>query len=74
MSFVAYIKTCEAGDNPAGDFVRDARGDRDLPDAATWKQLELYLSKRGTRNQTIAAGRRVWVAYEASLGKVGAFT
>jgi hypothetical protein len=73
MSFVAFIKTCEAGDNPAGDFIREARDDRDLPDALSWKQLELYLSRRGVRNQAIAAGRRVWVAYEASLGKVGAF-
>ncbi|MFY9970592.1 MAG: hypothetical protein WBQ45_26365 [Roseiarcus sp.] len=71
MSFVAYIKTCPAGDDPTGDFVRDVRGDRDLPDAATWRQLELYLSKRGTMDRTIAAGKRVWVAYEASLGKVG---
>ena len=74
MSFVAYIKTCKAGDDPPGDFVRDARDDRELPDVLTWKQLELYLSKRGVRSQAIAAGRRVWVAYEASLGKVGAFT
>ena len=50
MSFVAYIKTCKAGDDPAGDFVREARDDRELPDVLTWKQLELYLSKRGVRS------------------------
>jgi hypothetical protein len=71
MSFVAYVKTCPAGDDPAGDFVREARDDRDLPDAVTWRQLELYLSKRGVMDRAIAAGKRVWVAYEASLGKVG---
>ena len=45
MSFGAYIKTCPAGDDPAGHSVRDALYDRDLPDAVTWRQLELYLSR-----------------------------
>jgi hypothetical protein len=69
MSFVAYIKTCQAGDDPVGDFVRDARADRDLPDAETWRQLELYLSKRGTMDRAIVAGKRVWLAYEGSREK-----
>jgi hypothetical protein len=69
MSFVAYIKTCQAGDDPMGDFVRDARDDRDLPDAETWRQLELYLSKRGVMDRRMVAGKRVWLAYESSLGK-----
>ena len=69
MSFVAYIKSCEAGDDPVGDFARDARNDGDLPDAETWRQLELYLSKRGVTDHAIAAGKRVWLAYEGSRGK-----
>jgi hypothetical protein len=74
MSFVAYIKTCEAGDDPAGDFVRDLRDDGELPDAKTWRQLERYLSQRGVVDRAITAGKRVWVAYEASTGKVGVFS
>jgi len=42
-SFVAYIKNFAAGDDTAGDFVRDPSDDRDLPDAENWRQLELYL-------------------------------
>ena len=65
MSFAAYIKTCPADDDPAGDFVRDIRDDRDLPDAETWRQLEAYLSLRGVTDRAMVAGKRVWVAYEA---------
>jgi hypothetical protein len=70
VSFVAFIKSFEAGDDAAaGDFARDARNDRELPDAETWRELELYLSKRGVTDRAITAGKRVWLAYEDSRGR-----
>ncbi len=69
MSFVAFIKTCPAGNDPAGDFIRKAREYCDLPDAETWRQLELYLSKRGVMDRAIVAGKRVWAASERSQGQ-----
>jgi hypothetical protein len=65
MSFAAYIKTCTAGDDLAGDFIRRLRDDRDVPDAETWRQLEAHLSLRGVTDRAMVAGKRVWVAYEA---------
>ena len=71
MSFVAFIKSFQAGDDvAAGDFARDARNDHELPDAETWRELELYLSKRGVTDRAIAAGKRVWLAYETRGEKV----
>jgi hypothetical protein len=71
MSFAAYIKTFPAGDDAAGDFVRDIRDDRDLPNADTWRQLEGYLSVRGVTDRAMVVGKRVWVAYEG-LGRAKA--
>jgi hypothetical protein len=65
MSFAAYIKTCPAEDDLAGDFVRSLRDDGDVPDAETWRQLEAYLSLRGVTDRAMVAGKRVWVVYEA---------
>ena len=45
MSFRDYIATRRVTDTPAGDFVRDARKDRHLPDSAAslapaWKRCK----------------------------------
>jgi len=73
VSFVAFIKSFQAGDDAAaGDFARDARNDRKLPDAESWRELELYLSKRGVTDRATATGKRVRLAYEDSREKVAA--
>jgi hypothetical protein len=70
MSFAAYIKTCPAGNDAAGDFVRTLRDDRDLPNPETWRQLEAYLSLRGVPDRAMVAGKQVWLAYEAERARV----
>ena len=68
MSFAAYIKMYPAGDDAAGDFVRNIRDDRKLPNAETWRQLEAYLSLRGVTDRAMVVGKQVWIAYEAARG------
>jgi hypothetical protein len=65
MSFAAYLKTYPAGDDAAGDFVRNIRNDREIPNAETWRQLEAYLSLRGITDRAMVAGKQVWTAYES---------
>ena len=65
MSFAAYLKTYPAGDDAAGDFVRNIRDDRELPNAETWRQLEAYLSLRGVPDRAMVVGKKVWAAYES---------
>ena len=67
MSFREYIRVRRDGDNPAGDFVRDARCDPTFPDAASWGELEDYLWERGANYRAVKAGRKVWDSYRSML-------
>jgi hypothetical protein len=50
-----------AHDTPAGDFVRDARRDHQMPTVIAWSELETYLRvTRGADDQVIRAARQVW--------------
>ena len=65
MSFAAYIRTYPAGDDAAGEFVRNIREDHELPNAETWRQLEAYLSLRGITDRAMVVGKQVWTAYKS---------
>ena len=65
LSFRDYIKNRKASDTPAGDFVRDAKEDRKLPNATSWSQLESYLVTRGAIYDARKAARTVWSGYLA---------
>ncbi len=65
MSFAAYLKTYPAGDDAAGEFVRNIRDDHQLPNAETWRQLEAYLSLRGVTDRAMVVGKQVWTAYRS---------
>lgn len=63
MSFRSYIAQQAVSDTPEGDFVADAKGDRDLPDPENWDQLEDYLRLRGASREGINAAKTVWGQY-----------
>jgi putative DNA primase/helicase len=46
ISFKEYLNRRRRTDTPEGDFVEDAKRDRNLPDATTWEELEMYLWHR----------------------------
>jgi len=66
LSFKEYVSKRRLTDTPAGDFVRDARADRALPDAESWEQLHTYLITKGAIPEAIAAARVVWRSYRAT--------
>lgn len=65
-SFRKFILTCRAPDSPMGDFVKDARADRNLPDAKTWKELQTYLVKRHAAPAATKAAKSVWIIYNSA--------
>lgn len=64
-SFRAYVQNATVTDDPEGDFVRDAKADRGLPDAQSWAELRDYLKTRGAVRNAIKAALHVWQAYES---------
>lgn len=67
MTFREYIAQRRCGDNPQGDFIGDARRDRNFPDVQSWPGLKLYLARRGACEEAVAAARMVWQGYRAAL-------
>lgn len=67
MSFPKYIGKRRITDTPAGDFVKDARADKELPDVKSWGELKIYLGRKGACLEAIDAARSVWRGYQKSL-------
>lgn len=63
MSFREYVTTRKVGDNPAGDFITDARADSNFPDAQTWPDLKEYLARKGASSEAVRSGQIVWKSY-----------
>lgn len=66
MSFLEYVAKRRVTDTPAGDFVSDAKQDREMPNARTWPELRGYLWSRGAHADAITAAQAVWRGYLAS--------
>ncbi|MGD9924721.1 MAG: YozE family protein [Pseudorhodoplanes sp.] len=72
MSFREYIQKRTVRDNPAGDFVGDAKRDPNLPDATSWDQLEAYLTRKGAIPDAVRAAKTVWQSYRSMQRKAKA--
>jgi hypothetical protein len=59
-SFLKFIRTAVISNDPRGDFIGDAREDRELPDAETWEQLESYLFGCHACDGAFEAAKEVW--------------
>ncbi len=65
--FQAYLKERRWSDN-LRDFVDHAVDDPNLPDAASWGQLEAYLKQKPTVvDKAIEDAKYVWQLYEANV-------
>lgn len=65
MSFKAYLDQRRPADTPSGDFVEDARRDRQMPDVQSWTALKTYLEGRGADYIVLDAARTTWASYLA---------
>lgn len=67
MTFLEYIADRPARNNPAGDFILDARADSQFPNAESWQQLHSYMISVSACEGAIDAARTVWAGYRAKL-------
>ncbi|WP_129794292.1 hypothetical protein [Sphingosinicella sp. CPCC 101087] len=58
------------GSAAAWNFIALARGDRNLPDARSWRELEAYLQTAGLPEAQVAAARSVWRSFTAYRSRV----
>lgn len=65
MSFRDYIHSRRETHTSQGDFVRDAKEDRRLPDAQSWDELHRHVLRHGGDSDVVDAARKVWQAYLA---------
>ena len=66
-SFQAYLKKRQWSDK-LRDFVDHAVDDPNLPDAASWEELEAYLKQKPkVVDQAIEGAKYVWQLYEANV-------
>jgi hypothetical protein len=56
-SFREWIRTINAGDNPRGDFISDARN---LPEVPTWSALRWHLLSNNACDEAMSQGRQLW--------------
>ena len=68
-SFLEYIKARRITDTPNGDFVSDAKRDKNLPDVKSWEELRSYLRGKTRHPEVFSAARSVWRQYQRQMGK-----
>lgn len=59
MTFIEYLRMPQSWEPEFASFVKDALGDRNMPDIRAWSDLRTYLKRKGDPDAMIAA-RFVW--------------
>jgi len=63
-----WLKVAKVTDDPAGDFVKDARSDSQFPEKVTsLERLRGYLRWRGACSEAIEAALPAWRRYQTWL-------
>ena len=62
--FVDWLEVARTTDDPAGDFVKDARDDGFFPDPHHLLDLVSYLHSRGACEGAVEAAKVAWGRYE----------
>lgn len=69
MTFTEFIAGRRARADAEGDFVRLARADRKMSDAATWSELRSRLEADGAWLNLVEPAQRVWGEYQKETKK-----
>lgn len=73
MSFIEFLKNGlengEFGENPEGDFARDAVADKNFREFKKWDDLEMYITFRGACREAVRAARKCFRKWEAARGQ-----
>jgi hypothetical protein len=70
MTFREFIAQRVARADAEGDFVRLARTDRKMSDAASWSELRSHLEANGSWLNLVEPARRVWAEYQKETKKM----
>lgn len=64
--FREFLRTRQWSDNLLDfvDFAIDPSRDPDLPDPASWEELESYLRSRNSPDHAIESAKHIWGLYE----------
>ncbi|WP_424337727.1 YozE family protein [Jannaschia helgolandensis] len=63
IGFREYVNKTQARSSPQRDFIEDARLDKDMPNANSWRELHSYLSRKNASQNAIDAAKIVWASY-----------
>ncbi|ARP97891.1 hypothetical protein [Pseudorhodoplanes sinuspersici] len=66
LSFRDFILSHSPEDSAAGDFVRDTKAMKEIPDVTSWEQLLAYLEQYGAYQPAIDAAKVVWARYDVA--------
>jgi hypothetical protein len=58
------------GSRDAWRFIAFARGDRDFPDPASWRELEAYVRRSGLADEFAGPARAVWRSFIAHRSRI----
>jgi hypothetical protein len=70
MTFKEFIAVRPARANAEGDFVRLARANRKMSDAASWSELRSQLEADGAWLNLVEPAQRVWGEYQKETKKM----
>lgn len=70
MTFKEFIAVRPARADAEGDFVRLARADREMSDAASWSKLRSHLEADGAWLNLVEPAQRVWGEYQKETKKM----
>jgi hypothetical protein len=70
MTFKEFIAMRPARADAEGDFVRLARADREMSDAASWSELRSQLEADGAWLNLVEPAQQVWGEYKKETKKM----
>lgn len=70
MTFKEYLSERKAGHDAAGDFVRLAIADQNMPDVTSWVELAAFMKPRQDSFDAIEVAKTIWKEYEVNLKKL----
>lgn len=67
MKFKEWIFTRRVTNSARGDFIRDARQDKNFPDLDSAKEYVGYLHSKRACREAVSEFKKLWAAYEKEM-------